>query len=308
MSAGLRDGLKRRIERLKSLPSSPAVLQPLLELLRQPSSRIDVIKVVQLVSYDKTIAAQCLRIANSPLYGRVRETESIHSAVVSLGIHRVEDILLTCCLNKFSSGEKWAMDSGAFWRHSLGCAVVSRELAERIHFPDPDRAYLSGLLHDLGILVNSLAYPVEYAAVLKTAAEKGIPLDEQELHDMEFTHCESGKILGSLWKLPQPINEVIAFHHDLSKAPAHNPVVALVHLADILCRLRSLGYGYDEWRGVDLTADPAWELLAKHCPQLGKMDLARFTMDLDAYFPHVQALVESVFSSDVKQPELSPSH
>jgi HD-like signal output (HDOD) protein len=308
MTAGLREGLKRRVERLQCLPSSPEVLQPLLELLRQPSNRIDVKKVVQLVSYDKTITAQCLRIANSPLHGHTRETESIHAAVVSLGIQRVEDILMACCLHKFSSGAKWASDSGAFWRHSLGCAVVSRELADRIQFADPEKAYLAGLLHDLGILVNSLAYPEEYGAVLRSAAEKGIGLEEQETRDLGFTHCESGRILGSMWKLPRSVNEVIAFHHDLTNAPADNPVVALVHISDMLCRLRGLGHGYDEWRSVDLAADPAWEILVKHCPQLGKMDLARFTMDLDAFVPRVQALVESVFTPKVEHEEVSPSH
>lgn len=308
MSLGLRDELKRRIERLHSLPSSPAVLQPLLDLLRQPTNRIDVKKVVQLVSYDKTIAAQCLRIANSSLYGRVRETDSIHAAVVSLGIQRVEDILLTCCLHKFSAGEKWATDPAVFWRHSLGCAAVSRELAERIRYSDPDRAYLSGLLHDLGVLVNSMAYPQEYGEVLAAAAAKGVPIEEQEQHDLEFTHCESGQILGSLWKLPLATNQVIAFHHDPAKAPGEDPIVALVHIADVLCRLRGLGHGYDEWRSVDLAADPAWEILAKQCPQLGKMDLARFTMDLDAYVPRVQALVESVFTTKSEQPEIAPSH
>src|ERR1700690_3818596 len=98
MTAGLRDGLKKKVERLRSLPSSPEVLQPLLELLRLPAEQISLKKVVELVSYDKSIAAQCLRIANSPLYGRSRPTESIAAAVLSLGIQRGEDILLPCCL------------------------------------------------------------------------------------------------------------------------------------------------------------------------------------------------------------------
>lgn len=308
MSVGLRDGLKKRVERLRTLPSSPAVLQPLLELLRSPSEQIDLKKVVQLVSYDKSITAQCLRIANSSLYGRARPTESIQAAVLSLGIQRVEDILLTCCLQRFSSGAPGAGDSTVFWRHSLGCAAVCRELAERIQYTDPDRAYLAALLHDLGILVNSLAYPEEYALVLAKAAEMGVPLVEQEMHELGFTHSESGSILGAMWQLPQAVNEVIALHHDVSNAPEDNPLVALVHIGDMLCRLRGLGYGYEEWRGVDLGADPAWSDLARHCPQLCKMDLARFTMDLDAFVPRVQALVESVFSPNVKRQEAPISH
>ena len=308
MSPSMRDGLRKRVERLRSLPSSPAVLQPLLELLRLPADRIDLKKVVELVSYDKTIAAQCLRIANSPLYGRAQETESIRAAVVSVGIQRVEDILLTCCLEKFSSGAKWATDPSVFWRHSLGCAVVTRELAERIGFDDPDKAYLAGLLHDLGILVNSLAYPDEYGRVLRAAAEKGVPLIEQEQADLGFTHCESGHILASMWKLPPAASEVIALHHSPERFSVEKPLVPLVHLADILCRLRGLGYGYDEWLGIDLAADPAWGRLASICPKLVKMDLARFTMDLDAFVPRVQTLVEAVFSPKVEQCETEASN
>jgi HD-like signal output (HDOD) protein len=305
MTAGLRDGLKKKVERLRSLPSSPEVLQPLLELLRLPAEQISLKKVVELVSYDKSIAAQCLRIANSPLYGRSRPTESIAAAVLSLGIQRVEDILLTCCLHRFSSGSKWAADPGVFWRHSMGCAAVSREFAERIEYPEPDQAYLAGLLHDLGILVNSLAYPEEFGKVFAEAQRMGVPLVEQEMKDLGFTHCESGSILGTLWQLPQRANEVIAFHHDVERAPTDNPLVALVHIADLLCRLRGLGYGYEEWRSVDLAADPAWEDLSRHCPRMKKMDLARFTMDLDAFVPRVQALVESVFATKPEHAEVT---
>jgi len=308
MSPGLRDGLRKRVEKLRTLPSSPAVLKPLLELLRLDPEHLDLKKVVELVSYDKTIAAQCMRIANSPLYGRARATESIQAAIVALGIQRVEDILLTCCLHKFSSGGKWATDPEVYWRHSLGCAAVCRELAERIDFRDTEKAYLAGLLHDLGILVNSLAYTEEYKGVIARARERGVPLAEQEMSDLGFTHAESGSILGATWQLPQAVIEVIALHHDVERAPAGNPLVALVHIGDLLCRCRGLGYGYEEWRSVELVSDPAWEQLKKFAPRLESMDLARFTMDLDAFFPKVQQLVDAVFSPKTEHSTVEVSY
>lgn len=308
MSAGLREGLKKRVARLRALPSSPAVLNPLLELLRLPSDRIDLKRVVQLVSYDKTIAAQCLRMANSALYGRAKETESVRAAVLSLGIQRVEDILLTCCLHRFSHGAKSGSDPLVFWRHSLGCAAVTNELALRIGYTDPEKAYLAGLLHDLGILVNSLAYPEEYGKVLAAAGEKGVPLAEEEMQQLGFTHCESGNLLAAMWQLPRGVTEVIAQHHDVEKARGETALAALVHIADLLCRCRGLGYGYEEWRCVELDTDPAWEELSKEFPQLKSMDLARLTMDLDAYVPRVQALVESVFSSNPEHNEEAACH
>src|SRR5450631_92992 len=215
--------LRRRVEKLRSLPSSPAVLQPLLDLLRRPPDEIELSQVVQLVSYEKTIAAQLLRIANSPLYARARPAESIQSAIFTLGIQRIEDILLSNCFGKLVPQDKWVVDPAVFWRHSFGCALVCREFAERIDYYDPDKAYLAGLLHDLGIIVNSLAYNDEYRTVLAEAVQNGRPLDEQEKLTLGFTHCESGVILAKTWQLPDTVCEVIEWHHDMEHAPANNP-------------------------------------------------------------------------------------
>jgi HD-like signal output (HDOD) protein len=295
--------LRKRVEKLRSLPSSPAVLQPLLDLLRRPPDEIELSQVVQLVSYEKTIAAQLLRIANSPLYARARPAESIQSAIFTLGIQRIEDILLSNCFGNLVARDKWVVDPAVFWRHSFGSALVCRELAERIDYHDPEKAYLAGLLHDLGIIVNSLAYTEEFRKVLADAVSSGCPLDEQEKESLGFTHCESGVILGKTWQLPDTICEVIERHHDTEYAHSGNPLIALVHLGDLLCRLRGLGYGYEEWRAVDLAGDPAWAELSRHCPKLATMDLARFTLDLDAYVVRITKLVDTIFSPDGSTPD-----
>jgi HD-like signal output (HDOD) protein len=307
MNSEVRQELKKRVQRLRSLPTSPVILQPLLELLRQPSDKIEFKRVVELVSYEKSIAAQCLRIANSPLFGRVNSTESIPAAVMSLGIRRIEDILLSCCLQQLIPADKWAIDPGVFWRHSLGCALASRDFADRIAYIDPDKAYLAGLLHDLGILVNSFAYAEQYPRVIEEAAKSGRPFDHVEQEILGFDHCTSGTILGESWQLPKALVEVIEWHHNIVGAPQKNPLIALVHLSDLVCRLNGLGYGYDEWHGIDFAASPAWAVLSKHCPRLATMDLVRFTLDLEGSFPRIQELVESVFAPKKRESEATQS-
>ncbi|MGA2419646.1 MAG: HDOD domain-containing protein [Candidatus Acidiferrum sp.] len=296
MNTTVNPELRKRIEKLRALPSSPAVLEPLLELLRQPPDNIEVERIAQLVSYEKTIAAQLLRIANSPLYSRVRPAESIQAAIVTLGIQRIEDILLSNCFGQIVPADKWVVDADVFWRHSFGCALVCREFAERIGYSQPDKAYLAGLLHDIGILVTSLVYTEEYRAVLTAAAHQGRPLYEVELEMMGFTHCDSGAILAVSWQLPPAIAEVIEWHHAIESGPSGNPLIALTHLADLLCRVRSLGYGYEEWRAVDLEMDVGWTELAKHVSKLAGMDLARFTLDLDAAVERITVLVDTIFA------------
>jgi putative nucleotidyltransferase with HDIG domain len=297
MTRTVNSKLRARVEKLRSLPSSPAVLKPLLELLRQPADQIKIDQVVRLVSYEKTIAAQLLRIANSPLYARSRPADTIQGAIVALGIQRIEDILLGNCFGKMIPDDKWVVDPGVFWRHSFGCALVCQEFAQRIGYQDPEKAYLAGLLHDLGIIVNSLAYTEEYRKVLAAAVESGRPLDGLEKEMLGFTHCESGANLAKTWQLPPAIVEVIEWHGDAEHGSLGNPLIAITHLGDMLCRVRGLGYGYEEWRAIDLAADPAWAGLAEQCPKIASIDLARFTLELDAYVAHITKFVDTIFAT-----------
>ncbi len=174
MTASLASTIRQRVERIETTPSIPTVFLPLLQLLNSPPERVRLEEVVKLVSYDNTIAAQCLRVASSPLFGLAKPPESIKGAVVSLGLRRVETILLTCCMGQAFPAKKWVIDPTVFWRHSLGCAMVCRKFSEKIGSRDGDLAYMAGLLHDLGFMVNSLIFSAEFTkAVERMPPENG---------------------------------------------------------------------------------------------------------------------------------------
>ena len=293
MNAHRLDEIGPQVKALEAMPAVPAIVLPLTTMLQSPPDQVNVDKVVHLVSYDGTIAAQCLRMANSPLFGR-RNMETVRSAVLALGLKRIEAILLGCCLNRIVPPDKWAFDPVTFWRHSLGCALISRKMAILIGYPDPEKAYLAGLLHDLGMLVNTLACTEDYRVCIQAARDGHVALHRSEDEHLGFTHCQSGKMLAEHWHFSGDVIDVIEFHHDLV-SPVGAPLVALVHLSDLLCRLRDLGYGYYEAMGVDLAGDAAWATLVEHHPALAKMDLARLTMDIDGSMEEIVALVDTVF-------------
>jgi HD-like signal output (HDOD) protein len=285
--------LRPKILALDAIPTIPAVVMPLVSLLRLPSDQVEMARIVELASYDGTIAAQCMRMANSPLFGR-KHTETVRGAVMALGLKRVEAILMGCCLNKIVPADKWTIDPVIFWRHSLGCALVSRKMAQLIDYPDPEKAYLAGLLHDLGILVNTIACPNEFRKCIDAAREERAALHRVEETILGFSHCRSGKILAEHWTFSADLVEVVAFHHNVAAAP-DRPLVALIHLSDLLCRLRDLGYGYYEAMGIDLSGQEAWTTLVQAFPTLGKMDLARLTIDIDGAMDEIIAVVDQVF-------------
>jgi putative nucleotidyltransferase with HDIG domain len=289
--------IRERVQGIETMPAIPAVFLPLLKLLSGSAEDAEVDEVVRLVSYDNTIAAQCLRVAGSPLFGLAQPPKSIKAAVMNLGLRRVETILLTCCLGQAFPAKKWVLDPAVFWRHSLGCAMVCRRFSEKLANADGEKAYMAGLLHDIGLMVNCFAFPKEFSTVLEHACREEIPLDEAERTTMGFTHCESGRALAEKWNMTDDIVEVIANHHAIEQSQRARPLVALVHMSDLLCRMRGLGYGYYERHRVDLISNSAWAILLKEHRDLDAIDLVRFTFELDEAVQEIHALVSTVFGS-----------
>ena len=301
MTASVTASIRERVQHIESMPAIPAVFLPLLNLLSGSGENVNVDEVVRLVSYDNTIAAQCLRVAASPLFGMALPPKSIKAAVISLGLRRVETILLTCCLGQAFPSKKWVLDPAVFWRHSLGCAMVCRKFSEKLGAADHEKAYMAGLLHDIGFMVNCLVFSSEFAKAMERALQEEIALDEAERLTMGFTHCETGRALAEQWKLADDVIEVIAHHHAIEQSQKSQPLVALVHLSDLLCRMRGLGYGYYERHKVDLVSDPAWAMLLKEHRNLEGVDLVRFTFELDEAVEEIHALVATVFGSTPSQ-------
>jgi putative nucleotidyltransferase with HDIG domain len=290
--------LQRRVGQLGSLPVMPAILQSLGTCLNASPAELDIARIVELISYDKSLAAQCLRVANSAIFARQSEVGSIRQAVLALGIQRIRDIVYSCSLPQLFSGAQRGMAQSTFWRHALGTALVSQQLAELLMVEDVEKLYLAGLLHDIGILVNSLLYPDEFQRVLELVQTSDAPLCEVEQEVLGFTHCDSGRMLADIWKLPADVSATIEFHHHPSGDHPQGEIPCVVYLADVLCGLRGLGYGYYEAREFDLAAEVPWQVLQKKHPDaVAGLDLARFTFELDQYGVEVQTMVDSIFSN-----------
>ncbi len=289
--------LTKKVNELNNLPAMPAILSSLGECLSQNASKVDVGRVVELISYDKSLALQCLRIANSALFRRRNDVETVREAVLALGLSRIRDLVYSCSLPKLFFNVKHAMPPVTFWRHAMGTALISQHFAKQLGVENYEKLYLAGLLHDVGILVNSLLFPEEFQKALLLAQASEIPLCEAEQQVLGFTHSESGRVLADFWKLPTDIAEVIEFHHQPSLAGSAPEMAAVVYLADLLCRLRGLGYGYYEARQFDLASEASWQFLAKKYPAVADLDLLRFTFELEEFALEVETLVDSILGA-----------
>ena len=294
MAEELKQQLLQKLETLDHIPSIPVALFPLLRYLEQPLDALDVQQVVDMISQDKSLAAQCLRMANSSLFGRREDIDNLRSAVVALGLQRIRDIALSCSILQLMPGNA-GVDPTVFWEHSLGCALVCRHFARRIGFADPSKAYLGGLLHDLGVIVNLWMFPTEFCSALSAARQQHIALHESEQAHLGFTHCDSGYLLAKRWNIHEDLAGVIQHHHNLIASEVNPALVALVSLGDLLCRMGNLGHGFSEEREVNVLKETAFEVLSQHHPRLAEFDWARLTFELESYLDEVHEIVNAIY-------------
>ena len=286
--------LLHRVEGINQLPSLPAILFPVLTQLSGNTDDVDLQKTVQLVSHDGALSAQVLHMANSPLFGMRQRVTNLRSAALALGISRLRDIVTSCCLLQISPKGR-ELDATPFWEHSLACALISRNLARKLGYEDPERAYLAGLVHDLGFIVNLLVMPREFIAVYKIAAEQQRPLRDVEGELIGITHEVTGDLLSTHWQLFGYLSEVIRLHHHADHATLDPMLTAIVNIADLLCRSAGLGYGYEENIEVRLQDEPSWKVIAKHSPRVQSLDLVCLTLELESYVKEVKGLVSVLF-------------
>ena len=296
MTQPILSSIQSRVASLENIPSAPAILLHVLKQLEQPTESVDVQRLIDVIAHDKAIVAQILRVANSPLFGQRQRINSVRGAVMNLGLARMRDIALSCSMMELGSVSP-LVDATALWEHSLACALVSRKLARRLSYRDPERAYLAGLLHDIGILVNMMLIPEEYREVIESAASlrKEVVAVEQEL--LGFTHAITGEFLANAWCLSEDVAEVVRRHHDPESATLDAELVSIIGVADRLTNLARLGLSPIEQRDRNCFELPAWQVLTRVNAQALAMDLARFSFEIESYVKEVRSIVGVLFRS-----------
>jgi HD-like signal output (HDOD) protein len=297
MTTQSKELLLRRLNQIEKMPSIPVIVAPLLRYFEQPLDQLDLNKVVDLLLQDKSLTAQCLHMANSPLFGHWKKIDSLRDAVVALGFQRLREIVVSCSILKLVPVGQTQINPVVFWEHSLGCALLCRHFAHKIHLPRPEKAYLGGLLHDIGIVVNLTTLPKEFGAAIALAQAQHIPLHAAEMEVLGMTHCDSGKILAERWGLTPDLVQVVGCHHHPEAVSAHAALVALVGLSDLLCRMADIGHGYTEMQQVNFMEQPGVAILQRECPSLKDFDWARLTFELEGYLDEVRRLVRQLYGT-----------
>lgn len=195
------------------VPPFPVVANRLIELSSQTDVRADLVE--RLVVQDAVIAAKVIGAANSPFYGLSSRVETVDHAIRVIGLREVTQIAIAAAAAAiFDMQERVAFESmleqqKAAWAHSLAVARGSSWLATWLG-ADVQRAYVAGLLHDIGkpVALRGIGF------ALINGRRSDPPGAALAWAAVEAAHVDVGEMLADAWSLGEEAANVIEHHHD----------------------------------------------------------------------------------------------
>lgn len=241
-----------------SLVSPPDICIKIFELMESNAASAQSLGSV--ISRDPSLTARLLRIVNSSFYGFPQRIDTVSRAVTVIGISELYNLVVTVsAITSFSRIPNFIVNIDTFWRHSISCGILSRELGRHCHILHPERLFVAGVLHDIGSLIMYHRAPEKMKGLLLAAQGNECVLERLEQKEFGFSHADIGGMLLDRWKLPQSLQDIVRFHHAPDAATETRLESAIVHIADALANRSEQGAFYTNPTLDLFIDDSAWE-------------------------------------------------
>jgi HD-like signal output (HDOD) protein len=264
------------IRSISHIATLPEITSQILELVEDPSSTAQDLHAV--IANDPALCSRILKVVNSSFYGLPGQIGSINRAIVLLGLNAVKNIAISASMAKLFKGGQICPSFSAqdLWRHSICTGAAARIVADAAGFSLPDEAFLAGLMHDIGIIVEIQHNRQKLIEVVEcvNAGPDGTPaicMLEAEQRIFGADHQAFGKALSERWKFPRVFAMSCGYHHNPFDAPEGAwTMPCIVHLADRVAAsasgafrmdLNDLAYSKDVLHELHITSEVASELV-----------------------------------------------
>ncbi|MFP4012701.1 MAG: HDOD domain-containing protein [Chitinispirillaceae bacterium] len=230
------------IDDLPTLPEIALRIQNMID-----SEEGDAVQLSRIIQQDPALSAKILKLANSSFFGTTRRISSIPFAITRIGFNEVGNIALAVSIIKKFSMRSNLLDYKQFWRHALTAAHMTSKVVQIgcIEFTPVQRQalFLSGLLHDIGILIYDQFFHQQFESIIDYAFKHEISyLEAEQIVAPKETHAALGAALLEFWKLDTMVISGVRHHHNPNKAPVnHRAVASSTYLSEYILLNSGLG-------------------------------------------------------------------
>ncbi len=273
------EALARRINEISTLPNSAIRL---MEVASDSNSGAADLK--EAVESDAALSARILRCVNSSAYATRVKITNLQQAIAYLGLKQVRNLAMTASVSELFKRDKafGGYRRSGLWQHLVAVGICSRLIAMRRKMAEFEDAFLAGLLHDIGIILEDQHFHDGFRNVVQSL-EENKTLAEIERDHFGFDHTMLAERVADAWSFPQTVKATVRYHHaSVTYRGEEIDVVRCVEVANIICTLKGIT---SVGRKLVKVSQPALEGLS-----LTRTDIAVLAADLDEELAHNSSL------------------
>lgn len=190
----------------------------------------------KMIKMDPTLVLRLLRVVNSSYYALRQKVDSIARAVVIIGMNNLRNMIVTEALKDIfkESQEQGAFSRNRLWLHCAAVSICSQMISERIFGQNGENAFLCGILHDIGMIVEDQTAHDLFNHACKAYAQDSGTIIDHEKEIIGTDHCEVGHLLAKEWKLPLEVQEGIKQHHKSLKEVSPSSITGIIQISEYI--------------------------------------------------------------------------
>ncbi|HVJ85616.1 MAG TPA: HDOD domain-containing protein [Caulifigura sp.] len=227
--ADLKERLRKAVGTLNMLP---AVAVQALQIANNPDC--DLGKLAGVIQRDLKLTTMILRMANSALFSPPKPIASLHHAVLTIGLRRCRDFIVTAGLDSVSRKvpPELKAQRELLWRHGFVTALFAMKVNQLLGLRFQGEEFTAGLMHDFGRTLLAVADPEAFSRIDVLDFVEGDDAEGREREAIGTSHAEFGAWFAATNELPESLVGAIQFHHAPEAAGPHVQLAALVAVAD----------------------------------------------------------------------------
>jgi HD-like signal output (HDOD) protein len=233
-------GLEAVLRRIDGISTLPQIALRVMEVAKNESSTA--LDLKDIMENDVALSARVLRCVNSSAYALRSKITNLQQAITYLGSKQIRNVAMTASVAElFQKDEKIGpYRRRDLWRHLVAVGICARLIAMRRSMRNFEDAFLAGLIHDVGIVLEDQHAHAGFACAIESLAQHGTLVEAERAH-LGFDHTILGDIVSETWGFPEHVRAAIRHHHvSMNYRGPHIDIVRVVEVANLICTAKKI--------------------------------------------------------------------
>ncbi|MEE8398717.1 MAG: HDOD domain-containing protein [Desulfobacterales bacterium] len=229
------------IGKFNNIKTLPHVALRLTKLISKENSSLS--EFEKLIRVDPSLVVRILRMVNSSYYALKERVDSIARALVFIGMKNLRNMVVTEALRDIfkPTADEATFSRTKLWLHCAAVSISAQMISERILGEKGEDAFLCGILHDIGMIVEDQLEHDSFIQACKAYESSPTVITAAETEHIGTNHCELGHLLAQDWELPVTVQDGVRYHHDNLTDTSASSIPAIIQISEYL--VTKLDYG-----------------------------------------------------------------